>query len=72
MKRIWLITLGIVILLAVAVVIIKVTGTGQKHHTPDNIPVAQTDSDYIEDGDDSEVIDDYVVELQENEVIDFR
>lgn len=73
MKRILLITLSIILVLAAVLVIIKVTGTDLQGRPTDSISADQSDDVFFGSGDDiSPVVDDYEIELQEDEFVEFK
>lgn len=77
-KRKWLITLSVMVLLVAILAIIKVTRKNEEH-LPDNDSAISDISDeetddivWEDDVDTSPVVDDYEVELQEDDVVEFR
>ena len=77
-KRKWLITLCIVLFLVTVLAIIEVIRTDKEHLPDDNSAVSDivdeetNDVVWEDDADTSPVVDDYEVELQEDDVAEFR
>ena len=77
-KRKWLITLCIVLFLVTVLAIIEVIRTNKEHLPDDNSSVSDIvdeetdDVVWEDDADTSPVVDDYEVELQEDDVAEFR
>ena len=77
-KRKWLITLCIVLFLVTVLAIIKAIRIDKEHLPDDNSAVSDIvdegtdDVVWEDDADTSPVVDDYEVELQEDDVAEFR
>lgn len=77
-KHKWLITLSVMVLLVAVLAIIKVTRKNKEHLPDDDSAISDIldeetdDIVWEDDADESPVVDDYEVELQEDDVVEFR